>query len=143
MSFFITSVELIEFDVRRFFIVSLWFLLLKSRPRNWFASYRKCINKSYFVIRSISPLPFDLDSQYKDHTLVIGNTCQSGICHLTLASLAWCVDFVHLLKCLWLGQFIYNHTLMMMGTCVPVMYNLTLTTFSWSTFHKFQMLVDL
>jgi hypothetical protein len=65
----------------------------------------RALTSHVFGIRSISPLPFNLDSPYLDHTLVIGNTCQSGICHLTR-----CADFVNLyVKFLWLCQFLYYH----------------------------------
>jgi len=37
-----------------------------------------------FVIRSVSPLPYNLGSLCLVHTLIMKGTCQSGMCHLTL-----------------------------------------------------------
>ena len=35
------------------------------------------------VIRSVSPLPYNLHSPYLVHTLIMVGTCQPGMCHLT------------------------------------------------------------
>ena len=45
------------------------------------------------VIRTVSPLPYNLDSSYLVHTLMIKATClYISICYLSLISVAWYFD---------------------------------------------------
>ena len=47
------------------------------------------LTMSIIVIRSVSPLPYDLDSPYLFHTLIIVCACQAGMCHLILTSFSF------------------------------------------------------
>ena len=49
---------------------------------------------SIFVIRSVSPFPYNLGSPYLVNTLIIVSNCQPGMCHLTLTLFSWSTDFL-------------------------------------------------
>ena len=46
------------------------------------------------MIRSLSPLPYNLGSPCLVHTFIMEGTYQPGICHLTLTSFSWSTGFV-------------------------------------------------
>ena len=49
------------------------------------------------MIRSVSPLPYNLDSLYLVHTLIREVAFQLDMCDLTLTSFSWSTDFVKIM----------------------------------------------
>ena len=95
------------------------------------------------MIRSISPLLYNLGPSYLVDTLIMESTCQRGMCPLTLTSFSLFFDFAKFTSSfsdqvsfsisikLWLS--IFCPQLVMEGICQADMCHLTLTLFPWTS----------
>jgi hypothetical protein len=100
--------------------------------------------RQVFMIRSVSPLPYNIGLPYLVHTIILEDTCQPDMYHLTLTSVSWSIDMLNLCQVFMItGRSVSPLpyyiclpylvcTLIMEDTCQPDMYHPTLISFSWS-----------